>query len=195
MMSLSDIERSSSSVATPRSFATSRTRARSMPPPSSLISMITRSACRAARIRICAVGGLPRAARSPGLSMPWSSALRTMCSNGSNSISTMALSASVSSPSISGVTGLPRFSDISRTTRGNLCNTARSGSTRIPRTDSCNSARSRSRTICRSFRTPARAFPSSCASLVTCPAAFLAIVSSPVRRTRASTRRASILRV
>ena len=63
--------------------------------------------------------------------MPWSIALRTMCSSGSNSISTIALSASVSSPSISSFKGLPRFTDISRTTRGNRCNTERSGSTRM----------------------------------------------------------------
>ena len=83
---------------------------------------------------------LPAAARSSGLSIPWSTAFRTRCISGSPSRSAADLSTSVSSPSITSVTFLPSFLFISRTTRFIFENTVFTGTIRTDITTSCNSS-------------------------------------------------------
>ena len=78
-----------------------------------------------------AVGGFPVADLPAGFSIPWSSALRTMCIKGSASSSTMVRSISVSSPLISNSAGLPIFRERSLTCRATRWNNCPMGTSRI----------------------------------------------------------------
>ena len=71
------------------------------------------------------VGGLPRAARTAGGSMPWSTALRMRCTSGSPSSSITALSTRVSSPCSTSSTCLPCWRARSRTSLGKRSKTWR----------------------------------------------------------------------
>ncbi len=87
-----------SAATSPRSTALRKIRSRSRPRPSSLISITIMPAWCDAFSRIRPAGGLPLASRSAGVSMPWSMLLRSMCTSGSCSSSTIVRSSSTSSP-------------------------------------------------------------------------------------------------
>ena len=92
----------------------------------------------ALRIRV-PVSSFPAATRSSGVSIPWSTELRTQCMIGSRRSSTTVLSNSVSSPSITRLTLRPRSRLKSRTTRGKRLKIVPIGTIRIFMTPSCNS--------------------------------------------------------
>ena len=102
-----DIRSSSGSVLSRMASALARTAWGSMPRPSSRISMRTwPSSCAAVSV-IWPDGGLPLATRSSGVSMPWSTLLRTRWVSGSESCSRIVLSSSTSRPTIVTSTCLP----------------------------------------------------------------------------------------
>ena len=111
----------------PSRCARSRIRARSMPRPSSLTLIATLARSRTAVRTISPSGGLPRRRRSAGVSMPWSTALRSRCSNGSPSSSRIARSSSISFPSTRNATCLSSSRARSRTRRGKRSNTCHTG--------------------------------------------------------------------
>jgi len=94
-----------------------RMRSRFSPRPSSLTSTTTLPESWKARSLSVPSSGLPAATRSMGVSRPWSMELRTRCISGSPMRSTMALSSSVSPPTMSRLIDLPRSRETSRTTR------------------------------------------------------------------------------
>ena len=84
--------------------------------------------------------GLPLAARSAGVSSPWSAELRTMWVSGSLIRSSTWRSSSVSAPCISSSICLPSSPDRSRTMRGSFCQALPIGCIRVFMTPSCSSA-------------------------------------------------------
>ena len=84
--------------------------------------------------------GLPAAARSAGVSSPWSAELRTMWVSGSLIRSSTWRSSSVSAPCISSSICLPSSPDRSRTMRGSFCQALPIGCIRVFMTPSCSSA-------------------------------------------------------
>jgi hypothetical protein len=80
--------------------------------------------------RIVPVGVLPRATRSRGSSMPWSTLFRIRWTSGSPISSMIALSTRVFSPSRISSISLPVCRERSRTRRGNRSNTTRMGNIR-----------------------------------------------------------------
>ena len=92
-------ESASSPFSSPRATALACTRAASMPAPSSMIVITTWFDSWVAESRIVPVGVLPRATRSAGVSMPWSTLLRIRWTSGSPISSMIALSMRVFSPS------------------------------------------------------------------------------------------------
>ncbi len=111
---------SSSGVTRPFSTALRPTRAGSMPAPSSAISMTTWPDSWYARRVSVPRRGLPAASRASGVSMPWSTELRTTWVSGSLTASSRVRSSSVSRPCMTRSTSLPHWADRSRTTRGSL---------------------------------------------------------------------------
>ena len=87
-----------------------------------------------------ALSVLPAAARSSGISMPWSTAFLTICIRGSPRISTTDLSDSVSAPTNTRSTFLPRVWFISLTTRLILENAVCTGTIRMDITTSWSSS-------------------------------------------------------
>ena len=83
--------------------------------------------------------GLPAAARSSGISIPWSTEFLTKCTSGSASASTRFLSKSVSSPTSSRVISFFKLLARSRTTRGKRPNTFLIGCMRVFITAPCKS--------------------------------------------------------
>ncbi len=80
---------------------------------------------------------LPAAARTSGISMPWSMELRTRCTSGSPIFSSTVLSSSVVSPVTFSSIFLPRRWPRSRTRRGKRLNTKLMGNMRTRMTLSC----------------------------------------------------------
>ena len=111
----------------------------SMPPPSSAISTSTKAPLFRAERRRVPRAGLPRATRSSGFSMPWSTLLRTRCSSASSICISTFLSTATSSPSSSTAQSLPRSRLIARTARGYLPKTDRTSTSCMPLTLSCSS--------------------------------------------------------
>ncbi|MNM83368.1 hypothetical protein D3C81_954280 [compost metagenome] len=91
------------------------------------------------------VRALPEASRSSGISTPWSTALRTRCTNGSARASTRFLSRSVSSPTSSRLISFLSWRARSRTRRGKRPNTFLIGCMRVFITAVCRSAVTTSR--------------------------------------------------
>ena len=174
----------SSGTASPRSAALRRMRSRSRPRPSSPISMTMLAPWCAALRLIVPASGLPAAARSAGVSRPWSIALRTRCTSGSTIFSITPLSSSVASPEVRSCTCLPRRVARSRTMRGKRLKANSTGSMRTPSTDSC-----RSRVLRSSCTRPANS--GSLATGSRCSQRWRSmawvITSSPTRLIRAST--------
>ena len=128
-----------SAVSRPFSTALAPMTAGSMPLPSSVISMLTWPPSWKARSSSRPSAGLPAATRTSGVSMAWSTALRTRWVSGSLVASRMVRSSSVSLPSISTRTFLPQVRDRSRTTRGTFCQMLSMGCMRVFMTPSCSS--------------------------------------------------------
>ena len=120
----------------PRSTALRATRAGSTPRPSSRTSITTPLPAWRAETVSRPRGGLPAATRSSGGSRPWSRALRTRWTSGSPIASTTVRSSSVSWPTSSRSTSLPRRDARSRTSRGSRSSTASTGIIRTPMTSS-----------------------------------------------------------
>ena len=121
----------SSAATSPRATAFARTADTAIPPPSSSTSIVTWPLSLNARRASLPTCGLPRAARTSGGSMPWSTALRTRCVSGSRMLSISVRSSSVSPPSIDSCTSLPQETARSRTVRGNLLKTCSIGCSRV----------------------------------------------------------------
>ena len=141
-----------------------------MPRPSSMMVMTTWFDSWAAESRIVPVALLPLASRSAGLSMPWSTPLRIMCTRGSAISSMIALSTRVPSPSMMSSTSLPWLFARSRTRRGKRSKTVRMGSMRMSMIVSwswvetpatCCTAVTSSRALSCPARSCAASFPSS----------------------------------
>ena len=143
----------------PRSTALRATRAGSTPRPSSRTSITTPLPAWRAETVSRPRGGLPAATRSSGGSRPWSSALRTRWTSGSPIASTTVRSSSVSWPTSSRSTSLPRRDARSRTSRGSRSSTASTGIIRTPMTSSWSACALRvsSAIACPSPGTPAPA--------------------------------------
>jgi hypothetical protein len=129
-------ESASSSVTRPRSSARRRTSRASIPPPSSTRVITTWFDSWAAESTIVPDAGFPRAARTAGASMPWSTALRMRWTSGSPISSMTALSTRVSSPCRTSSTCLPCWRARSRTRREALEDVA-DGSIRTSMIVSC----------------------------------------------------------
>ena len=117
--------------AMPSCTAFSRTRAVSMPRPSSVISTTTLPPCWRAAMDTRPRDGLPWRTLSSGNSMPWSMQLRMRCVSGSDSASRRPLSISVSSPERTSSMDFPVLRDRSRTIRGNLLKMTEMGTMRV----------------------------------------------------------------
>ena len=107
----------------------------------------------------------PRRARR-GISMPWSTLLRTRCTSGSPIFSSTVLSSSVWSPVTFSSTCLPSRWLRSRTMRGKRLNTKLIGNMRTRMTLSCSS-----RTLRSSCARPARSCSATAAGRASCRAA------------------------
>ena len=130
-------EAACSAETSPRATARSRIFSTSIPPPSSLIEMMTLLPRCEADSRTVAISGLPRRSRTSAGSIPWSMALRTRCTSGSPSSSIIRLSSSVFSPAIWRVTLLPSSLAMSRTDRLNRFKSGPTGTIRVLRTPRC----------------------------------------------------------
>ncbi|SUY72559.1 Uncharacterised protein [Comamonas terrigena] len=129
----------------PRSRALRRIFSRFMPRPSSRTSMTMEPPWwEAARVSVPA-SDLPAAMRCSGISMPWSSELRTRWVSGSVIFSTRPLSSSVASPCNTRSNFLPILLARSRSMRGKRLKTVDMGIMRIDITHSCRSRVLRSR--------------------------------------------------
>ena len=183
--SASDMTLANSTETRPSSTALARTRSRSMPAPSSRISMFTWPPSWPAVRRSTPSVGLPAARRLSGVSMPWSTVLRTMWVRGSLMASMRLLSSSVSLPSISRRTCLPSWWARSRTTRGSLPHTVPMGCMRVFITRSCSSEVIRLSRWADTAKAPSGFTPTSCMT------SLRASTSSPTRVIRSSRRSTS----
>jgi hypothetical protein len=145
LSSCSLIRAASFAETVPRSTDLARMAAVSRPPPSSEISMTTWPPWWKARSRMVPWAGLPTATRCSGVSIPWSTQLRTRWVKGSRTASRMVLSSSVSRPSVDSATCLPQAWARSRTTRGSFCHRLSTGCMRVFMTRSCRSVAMASR--------------------------------------------------
>ena len=130
--------------------------------------------------------GLPCARRTSGGSMPWSIALRSRCTIGSPTSSSIERSSSTSFPSIVNSTGLPTDRAASRTRRGKRSNTCHTGTMRLVMISSCRSATRRD--VCATVSASA----GSSIEPVSCTSRPRVITSSPIRFIRLSSRRRSM---
>ncbi len=129
----------------PFSTALARRTLASIPLPSSLMINRMWSPSCSAESTTRPVRGLPAASRSSGISIPWSTALRTRCTSGSARASTRFLSRSVSSPTSSRLISFFRLRARSRTRRGKRPKTFLIGCMRVFITALCRSAVTTSR--------------------------------------------------
>ena len=90
---------------------------RGTPRPSSATTISTRPPRCSARSSIVARAGLPACPRSSALSIPWPIALRSRWTSGSDRLSRMTRSSSVSPPLTTSSTSLPSAAPMSRTAR------------------------------------------------------------------------------
>ncbi len=121
-----------------------RTRSRSTPAPSSVMTMRTSPPAWSARSRTVPWAGLPAARRFSGVAMPWSRDVRRMWTSGSLSWSMTCLSTSVSPPSPTKTTSLPSSPARSRTSRRKVPYRPPMGTMRSPRVSSRSLAATRS---------------------------------------------------
>ena len=116
----SSIAAAASAVTTPRRTAAARTRAASIPAPSSASVISTLEPSTApTEIVMCANAGFPTRTRSAVGSTPWSAALRTRWISGSFSSSSTRLSISTSPPFTTRSMSLPRSRPTCRARSGN----------------------------------------------------------------------------
>ena len=123
----------------PSACALSRMARRFMPPPSSVRRTMTSAPSRCSSSRMRPVSGLPRLTRSSGFSMPCTTALRSMCSNGGSMRSSTCRSSSPEAPSTLSSARLPVSAAAWRTMRARRCTWRWNGTMRVRISPFCSS--------------------------------------------------------
>ena len=154
--SIGDSRAAVSASIRPFSRALVRSMSGSMPPPSSLTMMTMWSPSCCADSFSVPARGLPIDSRLSGASMPWSMALRTRCTSGSDSASTRFLSSSVSSPISCTLTSFFSVRATSRATFGKRENARPTGCMRTRITSACSRAVTTSRLLTARSRSSSR---------------------------------------
>ncbi len=132
-------------VPSPRALAARSTASQSIPRPSSLTTMLSRSSAMEATRLTVPMPGFPSPRRCSTGSMPWSTALTTRCRSGSRSRSTIWRSTSASAPFDSNRTSLPTLRPTNFTSWEKVSSASRSGTLASATAPACRSVTSAAR--------------------------------------------------